>query len=115
MFSERNDLVWVSAMDPFRAVSVQPSLNSAFPFITSAKIADKTSDNTARTLASNRTIDAMPDPTAVPFTSASPSLGCNSKNPPWTPASLNASSAVRVSPLGPTALELGRPVSNPAM
>ncbi|KAK6793512.1 hypothetical protein RDI58_006965 [Solanum bulbocastanum] len=91
------------------------SVNSGFPFITSAKIADKTSDITARMLDSNRTIDAIAEPTAVPFTSASPSLGCNSKNPPLTPATRKASSALSFSPLGPTALELGLPVSKPAM
>uniref|UniRef100_A0A0V0GYI9 Putative ovule protein n=1 Tax=Solanum chacoense TaxID=4108 RepID=A0A0V0GYI9_SOLCH len=66
-------------------------------------------------LESNRTIDAIAEPTAVPFTSASPSLGCNSKNPSLTPAMWKASSALSFSPLGPTALELGLPVSKPAM
>ncbi|KAJ0605561.1 hypothetical protein HanHA300_Chr02g0064391 [Helianthus annuus] len=94
---------------------VKWSVNSGFPCITSAKIADNTSDNNASTLASNNTMDAIPDPTAVPLTSASPSLGCNSKNPPSTPAWANADSALRTSPAGPTAFELGRPVRRPAM
>ena len=51
----------------------------------------------------------------MPLTSAKPSLGCRSKNPEAIPACLKASSAVRDSPLGPVALEFGRPVRRPAM
>ncbi|KAJ0486898.1 hypothetical protein HanHA89_Chr14g0584601 [Helianthus annuus] len=97
------------------SLCVKWSVNSGFPCITSAKIADNTSDNNASTLASKRTMEAIPDPTAVPLTSARPSFGCSSKNPPSTPAKVNAFSAVRSSPSGPTALELGRPVRRPAM
>ncbi|GKV38537.1 hypothetical protein SLEP1_g46440 [Rubroshorea leprosula] len=60
-------------------------------------------------LADTRTIEAKPDPTAVPLTKASPSFGRNSKNPDSIPASRKASLALRVSPLGPTDLEFGRP------
>uniref|UniRef100_A0A6N2LQD3 Uncharacterized protein n=1 Tax=Salix viminalis TaxID=40686 RepID=A0A6N2LQD3_SALVM len=80
-----------------------------------SKIADRTSDKIANTLVSKSTIEARPEPTAVPFTSASPSFGCNSKNPPLIPASVKASTAARGSPLGPTAFELGLPVRSPAM
>ncbi|KAJ0557490.1 hypothetical protein HanRHA438_Chr00c11g0848621 [Helianthus annuus] len=97
------------------SLCVRWSVNSGFPCITSAKIADNTSDNNASTLASKRTMEAIPDPTAVPLTSARPSFGCSSKNPPSTPATLNAFSALSISPLGPTAFELGRPVRSPAM
>jgi hypothetical protein len=38
-------------------------------------------------LASKRTMEARPNPTTVPFMSAKPSLGCNSKNPPLILAS----------------------------
>ncbi|KAI3771028.1 hypothetical protein L6452_02180 [Arctium lappa] len=78
-------------------------------------MADKTSDKSARTLASKRTMEAIPDPTTVPFTSAIPSLGCSSKKPLETPARVKAFSALRVSPLWPTALELGRPLRSPAI
>ncbi|KAK4835847.1 hypothetical protein QYF36_015251 [Acer negundo] len=70
---------------------VKWSVNSGVPFITAAKIADKTSD------------------------SARPSLGCNSKHPPSMPARRKASVWSRAWPLDPMAFELGLPVNSPAM
>jgi hypothetical protein len=87
----------------------------SLPFITSQNTADMTSARTARTFASKSTIDASPEPTAVPFTMASPSMGCSSKKPCWMPAILNASAASTFLPSGATALELARPVTSPAM
>ncbi|RHN48493.1 hypothetical protein MtrunA17_Chr7g0264361 [Medicago truncatula] len=52
-------------------------------------------------LASKRTIEAKPEPTAVPLTSARPSFGCNSKNSALIPAKLKASFALSTSPDGP--------------
>ncbi|CAA6655268.1 unnamed protein product [Spirodela intermedia] len=49
--------------------------------MTSQKTAESTSASTARMLASKSTMEASPEPTAVPLTNASPSLGCSSKNP----------------------------------
>ncbi|RDX71908.1 hypothetical protein CR513_48679, partial [Mucuna pruriens] len=61
------------------------------------------------------TTEATPDPTAVPFTRATPSLGFNSKNPECRPAKWKASLALRDSPEGPTALLFRLPVSNAAI
>uniref|UniRef100_A0A7C9DP55 Uncharacterized protein n=1 Tax=Opuntia streptacantha TaxID=393608 RepID=A0A7C9DP55_OPUST len=94
---------------------VRWSVNSGLPFMTSAKTADMTSAKTARMLVSKRTIEAIPDPTAVPLTKARPSLGWSSKKEEGICADLKACSALRASPFGPTALELGLPVSRPAM
>ncbi|KAM4089993.1 hypothetical protein ACJW30_09G026100 [Castanea mollissima] len=69
---------------------VKWSVNSGFPCITSAKIADKISDRRVRRLALKRTIEAKPEPTVVLFTRATPSFGCNSKNPELIPASWKA-------------------------
>ncbi|RYR00828.1 hypothetical protein Ahy_B07g088933 [Arachis hypogaea] len=65
--------------------------------------------------ASKSTTEATLDPTAVPFTRASPSLGFSSKNPECSPAKWKASFASRDSPEGPRALEFCRPVSNAAI
>ncbi|XP_058070908.1 uncharacterized protein LOC131219940 [Magnolia sinica] len=94
---------------------VRRSANSGFPFITSQKIADRTTARMARMFTSYSTMDASPDPTAVPLTSASPSFACNSNGPLVTPARLRLSSAPTMVPSGRTAFAFGLPVSSPAM
>ncbi|KAK2432163.1 phenylalanine ammonia-lyase [Trifolium repens] len=83
--------------------------------MTSVKTADRTTDNKANMFASKSTVEATPDPTAVPLTRARPSFGFNSKNPEFRPAKWKASLALRDSFKGPTALEFRLPVSNAAM
>uniref|UniRef100_A0A0A9GGW6 Secreted protein n=1 Tax=Arundo donax TaxID=35708 RepID=A0A0A9GGW6_ARUDO len=94
---------------------VRWSVYSGLPVMTSQKTAERTSARMARTLASKSTVDARPEPTAVPFTMARPSLGCSSKNPCSMPAILNASAASTFLPSGATATEFWRPVMRPAM
>ncbi|KAK8959618.1 hypothetical protein KSP40_PGU001045 [Platanthera guangdongensis] len=77
---------------------VRWSVNSGFPCITSQNRAERTSAITTRIFASSRTMDARPEPTAVPLTRANPSLGCKSKNPPEIPARRKASAASTTSP-----------------
>uniref|UniRef100_A0A0A9BAB1 Uncharacterized protein n=2 Tax=Arundo donax TaxID=35708 RepID=A0A0A9BAB1_ARUDO len=97
------------------SLCVKWSVYSGLPFMTSQNTADKTSARMARMFASKSTVEARPEPTAVPFTMARPSLGCNSKKPPWMPAILNASAAFTLVPSGATATEFSRPVTRPAM
>ncbi|KAL0912785.1 hypothetical protein M5K25_016188 [Dendrobium thyrsiflorum] len=77
---------------------VRWSVYSGFPCITSQKTAERTSAITERIFASKRTVEARPEPTAVPLTRARPSLGCSSKNPPEIPARRKASAASMVAP-----------------
>lgn len=60
---------------------VKWSVKSGFPHLTLAKTAGSTSDRTAWKLASKSTTEAYAELTRVPFTRATPSLGCSSKNP----------------------------------
>lgn len=91
---------------------VRWSANSGFPCITSQKRADKTSANTTRMLASKQTVEAKAEPTAVPFTIASPSFG-NNVTGFLMPAIFKPSTADTVVPASVTALELGLAVSSP--
>jgi len=65
-------------------------------------------------LASKHAVDAKAEPTAVPFTIASPSFGCNS-NGSCIPASLRAISPDTSEPSLVIALEFGLAVRSPAI
>ncbi|GER43471.1 50S ribosomal protein L10 [Striga asiatica] len=85
--------------------------------MTSAKIADVTTERRTRMLASYKAVAASPEPTAVPLTRAKPSLGRRLKkvSSVLMSAREKAWAGVRDRPSGPTARELGRPMRRPAI